>query len=312
MTKSNYRTQSPAGGTLLHLPFDLLHEPFALLRPVEPDSMDFIELRDSIEKYGLMSPISVRPSPRHEGKYEIIDGMWRYTACRALGYTPIEVVVKDNITDADVLAMQLHANAISRETKPAEYTRRLKRFWELHPEMTYSDMAKIAGKKPRWIKEHLNILKLPRDLQDRLDRGELPIASAYMLAKIPEAIRQPYVTKALAMKAKEFRIVAAGVIKQYMECVHQGRLDERYLPEFKPVAHIRGLKELCQEIDDLHAAAHVLTAAQCDNPLDAWKLALTWAVHLDPESIRDQEQKVRRQQRIQIYKESEAPDDPAG
>ena len=50
-----------------------------------------IELQDSIKKYGVLNPLTVRP--RKEGYYEIISGHRRKYAAERLGYKKIPVIM---------------------------------------------------------------------------------------------------------------------------------------------------------------------------------------------------------------------------
>lgn len=51
-----------------------------------------IELQDSIKKYGVLNPLTVRP--RKEGYYEIISGHRRKYAAERLGYKKIPVIIR--------------------------------------------------------------------------------------------------------------------------------------------------------------------------------------------------------------------------
>lgn len=51
-----------------------------------------LELKESIEKYGIFTPLIVRPVI--EGYYEIISGHRRRCAAKQLGYTKVPVIIK--------------------------------------------------------------------------------------------------------------------------------------------------------------------------------------------------------------------------
>ena len=51
-----------------------------------------IELHDSIKKYGVLNPLTVRP--RKEGYYEIISGHRRKYAAERLGYKKLPVIIR--------------------------------------------------------------------------------------------------------------------------------------------------------------------------------------------------------------------------
>ena len=65
--------------------------------------MSMVELKDSIEKYGILNPLIVRPVP--EGYYEIISGHRRKFATKQLGYTKVPVIIKVMKNDEAIVAM---------------------------------------------------------------------------------------------------------------------------------------------------------------------------------------------------------------
>ncbi len=273
---------------LRHIEIALLHEPKVILRPVIKDSIEYLERRDSIEHDGFINPICVRPSTRQPGKFEIVDGMWRFTAATDLGKATIPCIIKHGLTDQDALALQIKGNAILAETKPVEYSRHLRRILEYQPSMTFAELARKVGKHPTWVKDRLGLLHLAKDIQLMVDRGEIPVRSAYMLAKIPLRLRGEYVSEAIALPTKRFQALAASVIKQFAECVAQGKMDARYLPEFRAQPHLRGLKEINGELNDPKVGATLIVANNCKSLIDAWNLCLLWSLHMDPQSIEEQ------------------------
>ena len=81
-------------------------QPFKVLLD---NSMD--ELCASIEQYGVLSPIIVRP--HSEGGYEVLSGHRRMKACELLGIDEVPVVIKD--LDDDTAAILLVDSNLQRE-----------------------------------------------------------------------------------------------------------------------------------------------------------------------------------------------------
>ena len=94
------------------IPLDQIVEPWIVLRIVNRESVEYLELRDSIAHQGLLNSICVRPSTRRPGYYEVVDGMYRWTAAKELRLSALPCVVKHSLTDQDVLAIQIQANAL--------------------------------------------------------------------------------------------------------------------------------------------------------------------------------------------------------
>ncbi|WP_270366388.1 ParB/RepB/Spo0J family partition protein [Microbacterium algeriense] len=54
------------------------------------------ELQRSIQQFGVLTPITVRPAPDGSGEYLLIKGQGRTLACRILGFATIPAVVMDD------------------------------------------------------------------------------------------------------------------------------------------------------------------------------------------------------------------------
>ena len=78
------------------IPIDSIIEPRTVLRLVDKDSVEYLELRDSIEAEGFWNSIAVRPA-KDEGNYEIIDGLYRHTCARELGLKSIPCIIKYDV-----------------------------------------------------------------------------------------------------------------------------------------------------------------------------------------------------------------------
>lgn len=289
----------------LSIPIDKIREPKHVLRLVNRNSVEFLELRDSIRERGLINSICVRPA-KAAGQYEVVDGFYRFTCCQELGLREIPCIVKYNVTDQDVLALQLQANAIRPETKPIEFAKQIKKMMSLRPEISFVELAALLRKNPKWIRERLNLLELEKSIQLMVDRGEMPVQSAMMVAKIPKSLRNNYVDAARTLPANEFKLLAGGVIKQYAETIKQGRMDAFYHIEVKPQPNLRQLSHILTEIDRREAGPLILASEKCQSPVDAFYAGLRWAVHMDRQSVIELEERIRGRHRVKEQKALEA------
>ena len=88
--------------------------------------MSMVELKDSIEKYGILNPLIVRPRP--EGVYEIISGHRRKYAAERLGYRKVPVIIRAMKDDEAVVSMvdsNLQRERISPSEKAFAYKMKL-------------------------------------------------------------------------------------------------------------------------------------------------------------------------------------------
>ena len=286
------------------IPIDQITEPRTVLRLIDKDGVEYLEMRDSIAAEGFWNSISIRPA-KDEGKYEIIDGLYRYTCARELDLKSIPCIIKYNVSDDAVLAAQIQANAIRPETKPAEFAQQMKRILTRRPKMTFDELAHLIHKSPSWVRKTLGLLNLAREARKMVDRGEIPIRSAYMLAKIPQQFQKDYLDQARAFPSGEFRALAASVIKQFTEAVKQGKMEAFWCGEFRPQAHLRSLRDIQSETQRQEVGALLVTAEQCKTPVDGFYAALRWAMHLDRQSVEDHERAARARSRQPLLEERE-------
>jgi ParB-like chromosome segregation protein Spo0J len=222
-------------------------------------------------------------------------------------------IVKHNLTDEDVLALQIQANALRPETTVMEYARQIKRIMEAvaarqGTDATLADVSNLIHKHPAWVRQQLDLLGLRADIQKAVERGEIPLQSAYMLAKLPRTRQVEFIDLAKTAPAKEFAPLAAGLVKQIQEDARRGKLTD-FCKDFEPVAYLRPLKEVLGEYRDHRLAGLAITKAGCKTPLDGWYLALEWALSLDEESVRQQREKVLARTRAHLLERRAEPCD---
>ena len=86
------------------------------------DDKEMFLLQESIEKYGILNPLIVRPVP--DGYYEIISGHRRKHAAEKLGYRKVPVIIRVLSEDDSILSMvdsNLHRERISYSEKAFAY-----------------------------------------------------------------------------------------------------------------------------------------------------------------------------------------------
>jgi len=295
------------------VPLDQIVEPWVVLRVVNRESVEYLELRDSIAHTGLLNSICVRPSPRRPGNVEVVDGLYRRAVCCELRLPTMPCIVKQNLTDEDVLALQIQANALRPETTVMEYARQIKRIMDAVTarqavDATLADVSNLIHKHPAWVRQQLDLLGLRADIQKAVERGEIPLQSAYMLAKLPRTRQAEFIDLAKTAPAKEFAPLIARLVKQIQEDARQGKLTD-FCKDFEPVAYLRPLKEVLGEYREHRLAGLALTKAGCTTPLDGWYLALQWALSLDEESVHEQREKILARTRANVLERRAEPCD---
>ena len=283
---------------------DLLSEPWVVLRRVNRESVEYLELRDSISAGGFFNSLCVRPLDG--GRYEIVDGMYRWTCAKELGLETVPCIIKYGMSQADVLAAQIQANAIRPETTVAEFARQIRRVMESLPGCTMGHVGKILSKSPHWVSQMLSLSHLAPGVLKALDRGQISLGAACQLARLPAHGQRHYVDAAMSMTLAEFREAVSACVKQAKEEAHQGRRLELYAENFKPVAYLRPVKELKTEGVTNDARTLILTREDCQTTADAWRLCLEWVLHLDKDSINEQQERYKTRMKTAFLQREES------
>jgi ParB/RepB/Spo0J family partition protein len=287
------------------IPLCDIHETRLLLRLVEKESLEYIELRDSLAANGPLNSICVRPSPRLPGKWEVVDGMYRYTAYQELELSPVPCLVRYGMTDEMVVAAQIQANAIRPTTKQTDFARQLKKILDANPGMSHARLQGLIHKSPHWIGEQLGLLRLQPEVQKAVDRGEIPLMSGYVLSRVLRSQQHRFLDLARTAPVHVFKVTVAAFIKQQREAARQGKLDVLFNNEFTPVAHLRNLREVLTEKETPEAGPMMLAARNARTAVDGWNACLEWITHLDAKSLEEQRGKLRERMRRHFTEETE-------
>ena len=246
------------------IPLCDIHETRLLLRLVEKESLEYIELRDSLAANGPLNSICVRPSPRFPGKWEVVDGMYRYTAYQELELSPVPCLVRYGMTDEMVVAAQIQANAIRPTTKATRLCKAVeedtgRQPWHVARATTRDDPQESAlDRRATWPPASAT-----RQVQKAVDRGEIPLMSAYVLSRVLRSQQHRFLDFARTAPVHVFKATVAAFIKQQREAARQGKLDVLFNNEFTPVAHLRNLREVLTEKETTRSGAPVARRQEC-------------------------------------------------
>lgn len=154
------------------------------------DETGLEELSESIRIQGIVQPIVVTPKGEgHEGRYNIVAGERRWRAAQRAGLTEVPVVVREGMSDQQLLEMALVEN-IQREDlnaiEEAEAYRALSETFSLSQE----EIAARVGKGRTTITNILRLLRLPAEVQDLLRSGRLTAGQARPLLSFPDPRKQ--------------------------------------------------------------------------------------------------------------------------
>jgi len=125
------------------------------------------ELAASIQRYGLLQPISVEAV--EGGRFRLISGERRYRAAQLVGLSELPCIVQNDVAEADRYARQLIENLQREDLSPIDKARALLHYKSLLPADTvWQEVETAVGLSSRRRKQILALLNLPPHLQSEL------------------------------------------------------------------------------------------------------------------------------------------------
>ncbi len=129
------------------------------------DEESLYGLAESIRRYGVLNPITVRPLA--DGKtYQIVTGERRWRAAQIAGLTHIPCIVK-TLDPAMATTEQLIENLQREDLAPIDKARALKQLKE-RERLTNRELAQMLGLSERTIGIWLGLLELPEEVGEQV------------------------------------------------------------------------------------------------------------------------------------------------
>jgi ParB family chromosome partitioning protein len=162
------------------------------------------ELAVSIAANGVVQPVLVRPLVG--GRFQIIAGERRWRASRIAGKTTVPAILRQ-VSDEQAMEITIVENLQRTDLNPMEQARAFERLSrEFH--MTQEQMAQRTGKDRATVSNFIRLLRLPSQIQARVESGELSFGHARALlafehAEEMERAAQRIVDRSLSVRQAE-------------------------------------------------------------------------------------------------------------
>ena len=187
------------------------------------DAESYPKLVESIREKGILEPLKVMPDPEQEGHFILVDGYHRWRAAGDLGLDELPCEVWD-ISPEEAKVRGLQLNYLRGQPVP----RRLAELvHDLNRTYAVDDLAKMLPWSATQLRDSLELLKLPADLREMLDKqaqqnaAEAPVpVTVVLLGKEHEQFER-------AMAAAKTELGKGARKGQCMELVCQVFLKQR-------------------------------------------------------------------------------------
>ncbi|BAW97994.1 chromosome partitioning protein, ParB family (plasmid) [[Synechococcus] sp. NIES-970] len=177
------------------------------------------QLAASIQEYGILEPLLVRPVPHQGNHYELVAGERRYRAAMQLDLKTVPVVIRD-LNDQQALAIALVENLTREDLNPVEEAEGILKLLEIElavdrkeiksllysldnekkgKVITHNVMGSPKGDQieavftklgQNWASftaNRLPLLNLPEDILEALQRGEIAYTKAKAIARLKDS-----------------------------------------------------------------------------------------------------------------------------
>ncbi len=185
------------------------------------------ELAESLKKHGVMQPLVVKPSG---SGYIIIAGERRYRAARLAGLHDVPVIIREEVTDTEMLSLALVENLQREDLNPMETAEAYKMLID-SCNQTQHELAQQVGRSRTAVANSLRLLQLPDRIKEMLRDGRLTEGHARAILALPTEEEMISLADRIVSASLSVRVVEEEVGKQKKRRL----IPKRKLPELTAV-----------------------------------------------------------------------------
>ncbi len=134
------------------------------------DQESLEELAASIRLHGVLQPLLVSEDP--PDRFLLITGERRWRAARLAGLTTVPAVIREHIQEDQQLELALVENLQRRDLTPLEESRAFEQL-RVGLGLSQQEIADRVGMDRSTVANSLRLLRLPPEVQEMVERGEL-------------------------------------------------------------------------------------------------------------------------------------------
>jgi ParB family transcriptional regulator, chromosome partitioning protein len=146
-------------------------------KPIRSDMGVLDSLTESIREHGLIEPIVVRAK---EDEFEVVAGNRRFEACKSLGWKTVACRIVE-LTEKEAFEVSLVENLQRDALNPIEEAKAFKSYVKDYGYGGVSELARKIGKSQEHVSKRLQLLRLPREVQQQIIRRRITPSTAYEL-----------------------------------------------------------------------------------------------------------------------------------
>jgi ParB family chromosome partitioning protein len=203
------------------IPIDQIERnPFQTRANVDENALR--ELATSIGSTGVLQPVLLRPLA--DNRFQLIAGERRWLASKMAGKTTVPAILR-HVSDEQAMEMTIVENLQRADLNPMEQARAFDRLGH-HFKMTQEQIAQRTGKDRASVANFLRLLRLPLEVQQKVESGNLSFGHARTLLALesPEAIlKAAQKVTALSMSVRQTESYVQGLLNPDKKSKGEGK-----------------------------------------------------------------------------------------
>jgi ParB family chromosome partitioning protein len=196
------------------------------------DEQQLAELANSIAATGVVQPIVVRPLPN--GRFQLIAGERRWLASQKAGKETVPAIIRQ-VSDEQAMEMTIVENLQRADLNPMEQARAFERLGREF-KLTQEQMAQRTGKDRASVSNFLRLLRLPSEVQGKVEGGDLSFGHARTLLSLenPETIlKAAQKVSALSMSVRQTESYVQGLLNPEKKTKGEDKAKEQIDPNVR-------------------------------------------------------------------------------
>src|SRR5277367_5332964 len=196
------------------------------------DEQQLAELANSITATGVVQPIVVRPLAN--GRFQLIAGERRWLASQKAGKDTVPSIIRQ-VSDEQAMEMTIVENLQRADLNPMEQARAFERLGRDF-KLTQEQMAQRTGKDRASVSNFLRLLRLPIEVQGKVESGDLSFGHARTLLSLenPETIlKAAQKISALSMSVRQTESYVQGLLNPEKKAKGEDKAKEQIDPNVR-------------------------------------------------------------------------------
>ena len=174
------------------------------------DEQALADFARHLKTHGVQQPIQLRWNEQHD-RWMIVYGHRRFRAAKLAGMQTIPCIFADeHLEESTIRIRQLVENCQREDLTPLEMARAIRDLLSMTG-WTYRQIGEELGFSHVTVSRNLDLLKLPDDLQQKVEHGDLAPSVAIDVLRIKDAARQSKIGQAISAGRLNRRDAAAYI-----------------------------------------------------------------------------------------------------